>query len=230
MENRKVSRGLIVVLVIGVAIAAAWWYEAPSNIDVTRAGSSVAPTRQFVPSERILAASTAGPAERDLDLAALHKSMAGRPDADAEVRRVVAFARFQDQVDNYGENRANMPDADKRILAQQILGELPEHVAREEVLPMQAEELSAALLIDIEPNLVTRDAAIQTMKRQWDDYSAKRVGPSPEEDPRFKRYSQQETQIVDQVLATVRDPNEQQIIIRQRLDALRTQIYDGAKN
>nr|WP_207556781.1 phospholipase C accessory protein PlcR [Paraburkholderia acidicola] len=215
------------VLLTGGAIAAAWWYGAPSSAAATQPASTAASAQQTAPSGQAQASSTAGPAERRLDIAALRKSLAGRPDAEAEVQRILAFARFQDQVADYGKNRKNMSDQDKRILAQQILGELPEHVARNEIVPVQAEAMSAALLIDAEPDPATRDAAIQNMQQQWNSYAQQTVGPSPAQDPRFQTYSQQAKQIVDQVQSTVRDPDQQQTIISQRLQTLRTQIYDG---
>ncbi|MEQ5841285.1 phospholipase C accessory protein PlcR [Paraburkholderia acidicola] len=215
------------VLLVSGAIAAAWWYGTPSSAAATQPASTAASVQQTAPSGPTQTSSTAGPAERRLDIAALRKSLAGRPDAEAEVQRILAFARFQDQVADYGKNRKNMSDQDKRILAQQILGELPEHVARNEIVPVQAEAMSAALLIDAEPDPATRDAAIQNMQQQWNSYAQQTVGPSPAQDPRFQTYSQQAKQIVDQVQATVRDPDQQQTIIGQRLQTLRSQIYDG---
>ena len=227
MQKSRLSWSLLAVLLTGGAIAAAWWYGTPSSAAATQPASTAAPVQQAASSGQTQATSTAGPAERRLDIAALRKSLAGRPDAEAEVQRILAFARFQDQVANYGANRKNMSDQDKRILAQQILGELPEHVARNEIVPVQAEALSAALLMDAEPDPATRDAAIQNMQQQWNTYAQQTVGPSPAQDPRFQTYSQQAKQIVDQVQATVRDPDQQQTIIGQRLQTLRSQIYDG---
>ncbi|QDQ83076.1 phospholipase C accessory protein PlcR [Paraburkholderia megapolitana] len=227
MQKSRLSWSLLAVLLVSGTIAAAWWYSTSSSAAATQPASAAVPTQQAAPSGQTQAASTAGPAERRLDIAALRKSLAGRPDAEAEVQRILAFARFQDQVADYGANRKNMSDQDKRILAQQILGELPEHVARNEIVPVQAEALSAALLMDAEPDPATRDAAIQNMQQQWNSYAQQTVGPSPAQDPRFQTYSQQAKQIVDQVQATVRDPDQQQTIIGQRLQTLRTQIYDG---
>lgn len=227
MQKSRLSWSLLAVLLVSGTIAAAWWYSTSSSAAATQPASAAVPTQQTASSGQTQAASTAGPAERRLDIAALRKSLAGRPDAEAEVQRILAFARFQDQVADYGANRKNMSDQDKRILAQQILGELPEHVARNEIVPVQAEALSAALLMDAEPDPATRDAAIQNMQQQWNSYAQQTVGPSPAQDPRFQTYSQQAKQIVDQVQATVRDPDQQQTIIGQRLQTLRTQIYDG---
>lgn len=228
MLKSRLSWSLFAVLLTGGVIAAAWWYGTPSSAaavqPASNASASAQQTASMGPTQTT---SAAGPAERRLDIAALRKSLAGRPDAEAEVQRILAFARFQDQVANYGANRKNMSDQDKRILAQQILGELPEHVARNEIVPVQAEALSAALLMDAEPDPATRDAAIQNMQQQWNTYAQQTVGPSPAQDPRFQTYSQQAKQIVDQVQATVRDPDQQQTIIGQRLQTLRSQIYDG---
>ncbi|MCX4160913.1 MULTISPECIES: phospholipase C accessory protein PlcR [Paraburkholderia] len=229
MEKFRSSWGGFALLIVGGIVTAAWWYETPSGAaSAPRALSSATAIHPSASQVQTQGASTAGPAERRLDLAALRKSLAGRPDAEAEVQRILAFARFEDQVASYGENRKNMSDADKRILAQQILGELPEHVARNEIVPVQAEAMSAALLMDAEPDAATRDAAIQNMQQQWNTYAQQTVGPSPAQDPRYQTYSQQARQIVDQVQTSVRDPDQQQTIISQRLQTLRTQIYDGA--
>ncbi len=173
-------------------------------------------------------AAPAGPAERRLDLVALRKSLEGRDDAQAQVQRIVAFARFRDRIAAYGEGRNSMPAEERARLAREILAELPEHVARNEIVPVQAEALSAALLADATSDSRTRDAAIQSMRQQWDAYAGRTVGPSPASDPRYLAYARQSRDIVAQVQASVPDPDQQQAVIAQRLQALRVQLFDQA--
>ncbi|VBF96937.1 phospholipase C accessory protein [Burkholderia pseudomallei] len=152
----------------------------------------------------------------------------GRDDAQAQVQRIVAFARFRDRIAAYGEGRNSMPAEERARLAREILAELPEHVARNEIVPVQAEALSAALLADATSDSRTRDAAIQSMRQQWDAYAGRTVGPSPASDPRYLAYARQSRDIVAQVQASVPDPDQQQAVIAQRLQALRVQLFDQA--
>ena len=172
------------------------------------------------------AAPALGPAERSLDVAALRKEFAGRPDAQAEVQRIVAFARFRDRVAAYGAGKDGMSATERTRLAREILAELPEHVARHEIVPVQAQAMTAALLTDAEADPAARAAQLEASRRQWDAYSRQTVGPSPAEDPRFQAYARQSRDIVQQVQSSVPDPQQQQIEIAQRLKALRVQLFD----
>lgn len=241
-------RGLLWKSSIGLIVAAgaiAWWIGSPpADSSMKSIGESSSPpspehgalSRNIPPPPATAQTSstapvqrTVGPAEQRLDVDALRSSLAGRPDAEAEVQRVVAFARFQDLLARYGEARASGSDKDKRALAQQILGELPAHVQRNEIVPVQAQAqaLSASILADTYTDPATRDAAIQSMLQEWNAYAQQAVGPSPDQDPRHQDYLQQARQIVDDVKATVDDPEQRQALIGQRLQALRTQLYEG---
>jgi phospholipase C accessory protein PlcR len=213
--------------VAGVAVAlVAWRYGTLSQAAVPE----VAPVQGAA---SVTAAGPApdwrapGPEERRLDVAALRRSLASRPDADAEVARIVAFARFRDQVAAYGNGRNSMPAAERAALARALLDALPEHVARNEIVPVQAEALSAVLLADSQSDPATRAAAVQSMRAQWDAYAQQSVGPSPAQDPRYLAYAQQSHDIIQQVQASVADPAQQQRVIVQRLQALRVQLFDA---
>jgi phospholipase C accessory protein PlcR len=225
-RSKTLWRGVGIVAGVVVALAA-WRYgvlsPAAAEIDAHVGGATPAATAEAAP-----ARAAPGPEERRLDLDALRRSLAGRPDADAEVARIVAFARFRDRIAAYGNSRNSLPSAERAALARSILDELPEHVARNEIVPVQAEALSAALLVDTGSDAATRDAAIQSMRAQWDAYAQQSVGPSPAQDPRYLAYAQQSRDIVQQVQASVSDPDEQQRVIGQRLQTLRVQLFDSA--
>ncbi|WP_063532722.1 phospholipase C accessory protein PlcR [Burkholderia sp. MSMB1589WGS] len=227
-KSKALWRTALLLAMIGAAVAG-WRYVSPSQTAVAHPVRSDA-----TPNERgeppVDAAdetrADAGPSERKLDLVALRKSLAGSDDAQAQLQRIVAFARFRDRIAAYGEGRNSMPAAERARLARQILAELPEHVARNEIVPVQAEALSAALLADATADPETRGAAIQSMRQQWDAYARQTVGPSPARDPRYLAYAQQSRDIVRQVQASVPDPDQQQAVIAQRLQALRVQLFD----
>ncbi len=225
-RSRALWRGVGIVAGVAVALAA-WRYgtlsQAATPGEARGGGATSVATAGPAP-----AWNAAGPEERRLDLVALRRSLASRPDADAEVARIVAFARFRDRVAAYGNSRNSLPAAERAALARLILDELPEHVARNEIVPVQAEALSAALLVDTQSDTATREAAIQSMRAQWDAYAQQSVGPSPAQDPRYVAYAQQSRDIVQQVQASVSDPDQQQRVIGQRLQALRVQLFDSA--
>ncbi|MFC5743704.1 phospholipase C accessory protein PlcR [Dyella tabacisoli] len=170
----------------------------------------------------------AGPAESALNVRALQKELASRPDAESEIKRIVAFARFRDDVTAYGADRGSMSPDQRRSEARRIMSELAGHVANNEILPLQAEAMSAVLLTDAESDPALRDAEIRNVKQQWNAYSQQTVGPSPALDPRHQAYVRQSTQIIQDVQSKVADPAQQQAIIASRLQALRSQLYDAA--
>lgn len=233
-KNRALWRRTGAIAAIGVAVVAIWRYEAATPAQAASSGTPVATAgirsgaADTFGTGTGIGVVTPGPEERRLDVDALRRSLAGRPDADAEVKRVVAFARFRDEVAAYGDRRNSLPQAERDALARRILDELPDHVARNEIVPVQAEALSAALLTDAEADPATRGAAIRSMRAQWDTYAQRTVGPSPAQDPRYLSYEQQSRDVVRQVQASIPDPDQQQAVIAQRLQALRVQLFDGA--
>ncbi|AMO93099.1 phospholipase C accessory protein PlcR [Collimonas fungivorans] len=232
MAQPKLIWGAVVLLVVVGTLAMAWSSgddstpspaaKAPEQISAANKGA--VPTAE-APSSRN---TVAGPAERSLNVAALRRELAGRADGEAEVNRILSFARFQDQVSAYGENRKSLSDKDRRAEAQNILNALPDHVARKEIMPIQAKAMSIALLQDSEPDLATRNTAIQNVQQQWNDYARQTVGQSPAQDPRHQIYDQQSLQIVQRVQAAVPDAVQQQAVIAQQLQALRSRLYDNA--
>ncbi|KVC69257.1 phospholipase C accessory protein PlcR [Burkholderia ubonensis] len=227
-KHRTFWRRAGAVAAIAAAVAI-WRYESPTQAAASPATSGVAANAAQAAADTPAPTTVApGPAERRLDLDALRRSLAGRPDADAELQRIVAFARFRDEIAAYGNGRDRLPSAERATLARRILDELPEHVARNEIVPVQAEALSVALLTDANADPATRGAAIQSMRQQWDAYARQTVGPSPARDPRYQDYARQSRDIVLQAQASVPDPVQQQAVIAQRLQALRVQLFDGA--
>ena len=229
-KNRALWRRTGAIAAIGVAVVAVWRYEATTPAQAASSGTpaATASVARGAAEPFGTGAATRGPEERRLDVDALRRSLAGRPDADAEVKRIVAFARFRDEVAAYGDRRNSMPQAERAALARRILDELPDHVARNEIVPVQAEALSAALLTDTEADPATRSAAIRSMRAQWDAYARQTLGPSPAQDPRYLSYEHQSRDVVRQVQASIPDPDQQQAVIAQRLQALRVQLFDGA--
>lgn len=231
-NNRALWRRTGAIAAIGVTVVAVWRYEAATPAQAASSDTTATTTSAQPGAADTFGTGAAmpGPEERRLDVDALRRSLAPRPDADAEVKRIVAFARFRDEVAAYGDRRNSMPQAERAALARRILDELPDHVARDEIVPVQAEALSAALLTDTEADPATRGAAIRSMRAQWDAYAQQTVGPSPAQDPRYLAYEQQSRDVVRQVQASVPDPDQQQAVIAQRLQALRTQLFDGASS
>lgn len=226
--------GTIMVIVV-LIVFAIWRHErrfVAAHALPAKPSDRAAPVRSLAP-PNTLTASTAsmpaaapGPQERALDLPALREALAGRSDAQAEAHRIVAFARFRDLVAAYSAGRARMSSQDRARVARRILAELPEHVARNEVVPIQAEALTAELLNDAEPDPLARSAALAASHEQWEAYAKQTVGPSPADDPRYRAYAQRSRIIFQEVQATIPDPVQQQTVIAQRLQALRAELFD----
>ena len=235
MQTTKALWRRALLVAAAIIVFAMWRYEQSSEavaepaasastraaIGASNSPSNVAQTKR---------AAEPGPSERAIDFAALRKALAGRPDAEEEVQRIVSFARFRDRVAAYGHDRNTLSAAERTRLARQILAELPEHVARNEIVPVQAQALTATLLIDADPDPLTRSADLAASRRQWDAYAKQTVGPSPAQDPRYRIYAQQSRAIFQEVQATLSDPEQQQAVIAQRLQALRVQLFDHASS
>lgn len=166
-----------------------------------------------------------GPAERSLDLPALRQSLSSQPDGEEKLTHILAFARFRDRI----EMLAVMPSGDRVTQALQLLEELPEHVYRGELPPVQAIPLSSALLEYAESNPVARSLKEKQSEQRWKQYAQKTVGPSPALDPRHKMYERESLRIYQEVMSTVNDPQQQQAVLMSRLQALRVQLYDKSK-
>lgn len=222
---------------MAVVVFAAWRYlptlqaTPAESIGLTALSASQGqrPTPALLPASATRAAEP-GPAERALDVSALRATLAGQPDADAQVRRIVALARFRDQIAAYASGGEAMPAAERAQTARQLLAALPEHVARNEVLPVQAQAMTAALLVDAEPDPAAREAKTEAARAQWDAYARQTVGPSPAQDPPALAYARQSKDIVAQVQSSTPDPQQQQTLIAQRLQALRVQLFDHASS
>ena len=157
---------LLAAVVIAVAV---WRVERPSaatDVPAAASGTSIAHTSSpSATTAQPTPTTQTGPAERALDLDALRKALAGRPDAQAQLQRIVAFARFRDLVAAYGNGKQDMSAAERTRLARQIIAELPQHVALNEVLPAQAQAMTAALLIDADPDPLTRSTDLEASRR-----------------------------------------------------------------
>ncbi|MGB7193982.1 MAG: phospholipase C accessory protein PlcR [Collimonas pratensis] len=168
---------------------------------------------------------TSGPVERGLDLPALRQSLRGQSDAEAKLADILAFARFRDHV----QMLVAMSAGDRARQALQLLEELPQHVYRGELPPIQAIPLSSALLAYAVPDPLARSVKEQQSEQHWKQYAQKTVGPSPALDPRHKTYERESLRIYQEVMSTVSDPQQQQAVLMSRLQALRVQLYDKAK-
>lgn len=169
--------------------------------------------------------SSRGRAERSLDLSVLRKALASKPNGEAEFERIVAFARFRDSIDAYAQSRPYLSAEQKRAQAQQIIDQLQQHVDQKEILPIEAKEINAFLVQDVELNPDLRAADIQAVKQQWDNYAQQTIGPSPALDPRHQVYEQEGAKIVLDAQG-IGDPDQQQAVMEQKLKALRGQLYD----
>lgn len=230
--NRRWRHASVTAILLGVVAVLGSRYLLPTSVYTLPRPRGVAVADQHGPAtplgRTVQIFASAGPAERALDLEALRESLAGRPDAQAERERIVAFARFRDSLAAYGTERAALSASERAQRARALLAELPEHVARKEIVPVQAEAASIALLTDAEPDAAMRATAIADMRRQWDSYARATVGPSPARDPRFQVYARESRRIVEEVQVGTADPAAQQAAIAQRLLALRVQLFDTA--
>lgn len=169
----------VVALAAGLGVAvAAWWVQgrdeaapppqaaasAPSGALVGRMASTAMPVTSLSEPAPIL------PDGRPADLTedewrALQDTVGKGPNAQAEMKRVTAYLRFQKGFTQWqAEQETSRDPARRKALAQQLLAAVPERLKNSEVTIGEALMLAAALYNDIEPDEATRSIKLEQFR------------------------------------------------------------------
>jgi hypothetical protein len=107
---------------------------------------------------------------KSIDMAAVSKMLLNRPDKTAELKRMEELGRFLDKSRRYENNHDSMNVSEKKEIALEILSELPLHVLRNEILPMEAEALGKRLIPDAYSDTGTAQIQLERNSAYWNAY------------------------------------------------------------
>jgi hypothetical protein len=101
----------------------------------------------------------------DEEWRALQETVGKGPNAQAEMKRVMAYLRFQKGFTQWQAQQETSQDpAQRKVLAQQLLAAVPERLKQSEVTIGEALMLAAALYNDIEPDETTRSIKLEQFR------------------------------------------------------------------
>lgn len=169
---------------------------------------------------------SAGPMERGLDIDQLRSDLAtSGKSVEDEVDRLVKLARFRDRMNVLAEVLPTLSDDERRQESYEVLHQLPEHVAKGEILPREALATTRALLQIGEADPVVRDELTKRMTASLQAYVKQVVGPEPITESRFQSYAQERDRMVSEVQSSVQDPEARQAAMAQRDLEIRQRHY-----
>lgn len=103
----------------------------------------------------------------------LKGAVAGKPDSQQELTRMVNFLRFNKQIEAWEALSRNTDATARRAaLAEALLADLPQRVRHDDVAVNEARELQATLLMDAEPDAARRQARALAEARRLDEAAA----------------------------------------------------------
>jgi hypothetical protein len=213
-------------------IAASGWATWPSRVAVETATATPmteGDTKVLGADTQPLPASTTSGAGLPEGLspaqwASLQEALAQHPDREREQARVLAYLRFQHQVAQWREAQG-MAHAQRAALAQDIAAQLPTRLRNGELLPIEAEELLAAIAPEHEAQADRRAAWVASQKAHW------HTSASPAEQAAQTQARQQDeafarlSQVITARWLSTPEAERDQTALETALQGLRVQVY-----
>lgn len=160
--------------------------------------------------------------------AALKEVLKDQPNAEAEIRRLVEFARFQKGFERWQSLREEPGSAQARAeIASELLRLLPDHVRRQEVIGGEALMLQAALLEDAEPDPARREVRRQELAKEVETVTAEQSRAlQAQESVRQRQQQQFETLQADIIRRCRSQPGGcDQKTLEAQLEAARQSVF-----
>jgi hypothetical protein len=157
--------------------------------------------------------------------ASLQQALAQHPDREREQARVLAYLHFQHQVDQWRNGPSGMDRAQRAALGEDIAAQLPTRLRNGELLPIEAEELLAAIAPEREAQADRQAAWVASQKARW------HTALTPAEQAAQARAHQQDEAFARQSQAiTARwlsapEAERDQTALETALQQLRVQVY-----
>ncbi len=239
--QRSWFAALIGGLAVGVGV---WWWQANQDAqEATEAAASAGSAPVSVAAQVPVLASTPGnvsepsvladgrpPDFTPEDWAALTAAMSNQPNAKAEMERVVTYLRFQRSFEQWQALADSRDVAKRHRLAESLLTQLPDRLAKAEVTMGEALLLSTALVTDLESNERLREQRLALMRG-----TLERSVPKPDQEQAARdadlmaEFRRRESAIVAAYQALPEAKRDQTALARD-LDAARQAVYGNAKH
>ncbi len=225
---------------LGVAVAA-WWMQgrdevvpapqaptsAPSGALVGRSAGAAMPVTSISEPAPIL------PDGRPADLTedewrALQDTVGKGPNAQAEMKRVTAYLRFQKGFTQWQAQQETSHDpVQRKALAQQLLTAVPERLKQSEVTIGEALMLAAALYNDIEPDEATRSTKLEQFRAELEAVAPRTENAAEmREASCLAEYKRREA-IIQQDFISRPDGQRDHKKFEADLDAAHRAVYEG---
>ncbi|ABB10419.1 hypothetical protein Bcep18194_B0303 [Burkholderia lata] len=132
---------------------------------------------------------------------------------------------FRAQLDGYAHERDALNAADRQARARSLLAQLRADADAGKLDPREASGLADLLLQDAEPDAGARQAASDALRDHLRDLAMGERPASPARERQDADYVAQSRKIIDEVVRTVPDREQQRVALDTRLAELRRQIY-----
>lgn len=238
------QRSWFAALIGGLAVGGGvWWWQAHQEaVDASEVVSSAASVPVSTPQRPVFAEVVAGAASTPTvladgrpsdftpeDWAALKAAMSSQPNGQAEMQRVVTYLRFQRSFEQW-QALADARDVQQRHqLAEGLLTQVPDRLAKGEVTMGEALLLSTALLTDLESDERLREQRLIEMRNKFEA-----LAPQPDaeqaarEAERLTEFKRRQSAIVASWQAQPEGKRDQAALERD-LESARRAVYGNAK-
>lgn len=163
------------------------------------------------------------------DWAALKAAMSSQPNGKAEMERVVTYLRFQRSFEQWQALAESSDVKQRHQLAENLLTQVPDRLAKGEVTMGEALLLSTALLTDLESDERLREQRLGAMRTRLEG-----LAPQPDaeqaarEAERLTEFKRRQSAIVASWQAQPEGKRDQAALERD-LEAARRAVYGNAK-
>lgn len=231
-------------LLLGVVVL--WFFVKDTQTDelatvATPATAMPMPTQAIVPVEATtlpVPANAAMPADalavpKDVSPQKWNKivaSLASHPNKAKELQRIADFLTFSNQLDTWRASKeAGMPSAQRAVLTQKLLDELPVHVSRNEMIAPEAMLIAVGLLGDTtsDPAMLKEALAKKAEQIKASDVKLDAATAKAQTDT-LALYKQKEAAILlewQSLPTSQQDPK----VLEKRLQEARVDVFDTVK-
>ncbi|MBA4108557.1 MAG: hypothetical protein C0487_03055 [Leptothrix sp. (in: Bacteria)] len=237
------QRSWFAALIGGLAVGGGvWWWQAHQEAIDAREVSSPASSPAAAPQRPAVAELVTGPASTPTvladgrpsdftpeDWAALKAAMSSQPNGKAEMERVVTYLRFQRSFEQWQALAESSDVKQRHQLAENLLTQVPDRLAKGEVTMGEALLLSTALLTDLESDERLREQRLAAMRTRLEGQA-----PQPDaeqaarEAERLTEFKRRQSAIVASWQAQPEGKRDQAALERD-LEAARRAVYGNAK-
>lgn len=159
---------------------------------------------------------------------ALQETVGKGPNAQAELKRVMAYLRFQKGFTQWQADQETSRDpAQRKAMAHQLLAAVPERLKNSEVTIGEALMLAAALYNDIEPDEATRSIKLEQFRVKLEAVAPRLENAAELREANCLAEYKRREAIIQQDFISRPDGQRDQKKFEAELDAAHRAVYEG---